>query len=693
MKSVKLIKYATVVLFILIVLAVAGTIAVYNFYPKDSVGALLTSHAQDDLKRKVTIKGLDYSLKGIVLKGVTIYDGISEKDPVFASAENAIARFSILKLITQKRFDINHIRLQKLFLNIAYTNGTSNIEKLLRDLKSEEASSFSTRIDSIVLAGARISLNNPPAVLQPLAGEYTIDGRIYFNGDSYTLGDATIVLPSKRGTMHPDISLVVKNGDFSITGDVDLEKCSLLWVYTWGENVSLPYHDVSAKVSGLSITSKSVEGSLRGYSTITGNRQLMVNGFCKVNIPAKTVFISNTRGSVQTSSFTIDEFLFLFDGSIKKFRISNIKTQLNDVMPILSFLPSDLFGETAGNLSFDNGKYNGALTLNVGYKRKENLIRNLKGAAVIRDNIIDSTPFTVLIYNQPCTINLATTDGGFKTITANIYCKDFSYDTVADTAAKNSAADSFVPHALPFQANGKIEIDSLRINTFNASKAITNYQFAGSKLTLTNASCQFLGGDIRGKGAIDFSSPAPHAEIAMQFNAIKIQNFSKYSDRIKDRFFGSANGNSELSFTIGSRDDIMNSLRGKLEFVIDKGKLVNTGIQDGLGVWLEDLKYKLKDLEFNKIYGNIGITGNNYQIHSFVFNAPDIRMKINGFFNRDLSGDVRIDLEFTRHFFQDIPNPAVFLQLNKYKRDRWYVIPFQARGMDIVSSKNIVRLH
>jgi hypothetical protein len=34
----------------------------------------------------------------------------------------------------------------------------------------------------------------------------------------------------------------------------------------------------------------------------------------------------------------------------------------------------------------------------------------------------------------------------------------------------------------------------------------------------------------------------------------------------------------------------------------------------------------------------------------------------------------------------------VLLQLNKYKRDRWYVIPFQSKGKDVTDSKNIVRL-
>jgi hypothetical protein len=74
-----------------------------------------------------------------------------------------------------------------------------------------------------------------------------------------------------------------------------------------------------------------------------------------------------------------------------------------------------------------------------------------------------------------------------------------------------------------------------------------------------------------------------------------------------------------------------------------------------------------------------------------VFNAPDVRLRVDGQLTRELEGDVRIDLEFTRTFIQDLPNP-VFLQLSKYKKDRWYVIPFRSRGKDITDSKNLKRL-
>jgi len=150
-------------------------------------------------------------------------------------------------------------------------------------------------------------------------------------------------------------------------------------------------------------------------------------------------------------------------------------------------------------------------------------------------------------------------------------------------------------------------------------------------------------------------------------------------------------GSAEASFRVAGGQELTKSLKGKMEFTIQNGKVANTGIQNGLGIWLSELKYKLKDLEFNTIHGNFNIAGNNYYINAFSFTAPDIRLNLEGYLNRNLEGDMKMDLEFTKNFILDLPNPA-FLQLNKYKRGGWYSIPFQIKGKDITESKNITRL-
>jgi len=229
------------------------------------------------------------------------------------------------------------------------------------------------------------------------------------------------------------------------------------------------------------------------------------------------------------------------------------------------------------------------------------------------------------------------------------------------------------------------------VGGYSFGKTTAGYTLARKRLQVGPIQTEFMGGEIRGRGTIDFNSPVTPVDCTVAFERLRVQNISRMSERFKDRMFGLASGNAEIGFSLSENIDVRKSFRGKMEFTIDRGKLVDTGIQNGLGILLSDLKYKLKDLEFSKIYGNFTIAGSDYQINSFLFSAPDIRLRLDGHINNELEGDLKIDLEFTRQFIQDLPNP-VLLQLNKYKRDRWYVIPFQSKGKDVTDSKNIVRL-
>jgi hypothetical protein len=184
-----------------------------------------------------------------------------------------------------------------------------------------------------------------------------------------------------------------------------------------------------------------------------------------------------------------------------------------------------------------------------------------------------------------------------------------------------------------------------------------------------------------GKGSIDYSRNYPYLELSSSFSDIKMQNIANLSDKFKNRFFGIAAGNAEIGIKLDKDEDITKSLKGKIEFNVVKGKLVDTGIQNGLGIWLSGLKDKLKDLEFNKIY-----------INSFLFDGSDIRLKLDGFLTKKLEGDIKINLEFNGDFIQDLPNPAL-IQLSKYKKGDWYHIPFHAKGDDITSGKNIKQVN
>lgn len=691
MRNVKIIKYGLISILILILTVIISVVLFFNYYPKDKALEYIISSATKTLKRKITANGIDYSLKGIILKSLSIYNGPTEKDELLFSADDAVLRFSLMSLIFNKNININSIRINRLYLNISFKDGRSNIEDLLKDIKGNEEpdSSGSANINNITLSQAKIILKNPPPVLKPLEGEYIIDGSLEFvDKNKIILSDSTITLPEKRGTALPELTLSTVDDSFEISGNVALEKVSMPWIYLWGTNLRLPYADVSGKVTGLKINKNMVEGFLKGFSTLTSKKQLLVNGYCKVSISSETVFLSNTQGSIQNSSFLVDEFLFNFSGDIKKFKIKDIDAQIIDVWPIISFLPVDLYGSVSGYLFYENAKYNGEININAGYNYKNKILREVKGTININNNIIPKTGLSMLLFDQPCSVFLSSASGDLKKFEINISSSEFKYPA----AEKEDSPIKAIQIKLPVEISGRIDVAALQIDGYNFAKSSANFLCSGSRLSLSNVSSQFMGGDIKGKGEIDFSKEHPHMNHSVSFSNIKLQNIAKQSEKFTDRLFGSISGHSEIDFIIDENSGIFNSLKGLFEFNIEKGKFVNTGIQNGLGVLLEDLKYKLKDLEFIKIYGNISAGNGNFQINSFIFNAPDVRLNVNGMFNKDLAGDVKIDLEFTRNFVQDLPNPAVLLQLNKYKRNKWYVIPFELKGKDLSDTKNLKML-
>ncbi len=693
MKRKKALKIAVIILLLLTLALTGGVVLLYNFYPKDSVLTILTAQAGKELKRTIVIEDLDYSLRGIVLHKLRLHNGAEDCPGVLASADDAVVRFSLLKLIFKREFDINFVNIIGLNLNICYKGGASNLENLIGDLSTEDSTSFAARLDRIKLSRARVSLQHPPLYLKPLEGEYLLDSIIDFTGEkSLTFSDATIVLPDKRGTISADLRVIFLKNDFEISGNVSLERCSLGWIYRWGTDLSLPYQDFSGKVTSLKISRKSVEGSPRGTSILPGNRPLMVNGFCRVNIAGERVFISNTQGSVLSSSFLIEDFLFDFDGNVKKFTIKNIDARIEDIRPVLPFLPEELNGTARGSLALIESGYNGTLQIDAGYGQGDAVVKNLRTTLTIKDNLIQRTQVKALLYNQPFDIVISSTDGAFRSFQIDASGPAFTLPQASKKVPSPQKSDTKKTMAeIPFDVSGTVSVGALTIDRFPFGRTSAVYSLSRKRLSLGPVQSEFMGGEIRLKGSVDLVHSNTPVDCSINFDRLRVQNLSRLSERFKDRIFGLANGNAEISFALSENIEFQKSLRGKMEFNIERGKLVDTGIQNGLGILLSDMKYKLKDLEFSKIYGNFTISGNEYQINSFLFSAPDIRLKLDGHMNTELEGDLKIDLEFTRQFIQDLPNPVLF-QLSKYKRDRWYVIPFQSRGKDVSDSKNIVRL-
>lgn len=675
---------------ILIVLTTAAGITLFvYFYPKEKLLTLITERAEDVLKRKIHIREVDYSLRGVLLRNLVLYDGTTKEDEVLARALEGRVNFSISSLFKNK-FDINYITIKNLDLTVEYKNGESNISRLLDDIHKNRKDSTDTNLSYVTLENAWIHLKKPKDSLRPLAGSYLINAVIDLTRkDMLEITDCAITLPFRRGAIRTDeIKIQGLDKNFVLTSDLTLDTCALPWVYTWGDDLSLPFQNFNGKVNDLTITRSAVKGHARGTSLLTNNQILTVDGKCTVTIPEKHVFITDVDGSMKDSSTHLSNLTIIPGEGIRKLTLKNISVYLRDVENLIPFIPRQAFGFASGWYNYENGRHSCTLAIKEGGLGKtRRILSHINDTIVIKNNTLQKENISAAILDNPALVSIATLDGNFKRIVVNIASKEFT------VPAGNSKKSDFSLTGVNIERviSGRITVEKLNVDTIAFQDSFIQYHLTGKQLTMDRFSMRLFGGNVKGAGVVDFSRNAIDVDLSLGFDRMKVQNITNLSKKMNNRFFGTAQGSAEASFRVTGGGDIAKSLKGKIEFTIQNGKVANTGIQNGLGIWLSELKYKLKDLEFNTIYGNFNIVGSSYYINSFSFNAPDIRLKLDGYLNRDLEGDMKMDLEFTRNFILDLPNPA-FLQLNQYKHSGWYSIPFHIKGKDITESKNIRRL-
>ncbi|MCP4130589.1 MAG: AsmA-like C-terminal region-containing protein [bacterium] len=700
--KLRLLKYLSIITLILVVLIAAAAALFVVFYPKEKLQEIIITEAEKTLQRKITIDEIDYSLKGIVLKNLKIHNGPTKESPVLAASDDAALGFSIRALL-QKELNITQIYLKNLKINVVYDEtGLSNIDKMMnqltqtdKDEKEEESSQvIKTKISNIKLENAVISLKKAPRNVEgfnlaTIEGDYTVNARIEFDDDENLLvSNCKIILPKKRGVIKPEVKIVVpdesKKKTLEITGDVSVEKASLLWIYTFAMVPQKPYHITSSEISNLKITPQGIEGSVKGSCTLVNSKKrAIVSGYCKVSMPNETVFLSNVNAKIDTSSAIIKSLYLSHTAYLLSFNIVNIDVHIGDVRPILDFLPAKLFGKIRGNLNYQKKMYNGSVSLvNLGFDTRKKIVSGINTSLELKNNTFKKEKIPLKIYGNPCLASIASTDQSFNKFFININANTF---TLGDNSGQQSSGSTKLD--LPVTIAGQVFINSLKIKKLDFSRVQLNYFLSGNSIVINKFSTGFMNGQVFGKGRIAVGGGVPVVSTSAAFNKIKVQSLTVFSDQFKNRFFGIADGKANLKFNIS--DNILDTFTGNIRFSINKGKVANTGIQNGLGIWLSALKYKLKDLEFNIIYGNADINKTNYRINSFIFNSPDVKLKMKGSLNRKLiTPKLSIALEFNERFTNDLPEFATQLKLRKYKQGKIYVIPFEARG-DITNSSNI----
>jgi len=671
----------------------SGAVLFVYLFPKDKLLDILTTEVAKSLKRKISVTDIEYSFRGVLLKNVILFDGITEEDPVLAAASGTSVRFSLYSLF-YRRLSISDISIDNLKINIVYTNGQSNIELFLNDIKSIGESRLTTEISKIGLHNASITLTEAPETLKPLSGSYLFNGTLNLSQKGLiSIPDAKVMLPEKRGIVKADIA--VSTEKLEITGDARLEKCSIPWTYRWGTNVQLPFLSFAGDVKKLIITKRVVKGQISGRSQLRGGKTLTANGFCKVDIPGEMVYLSNITGSIQSSKLIMKEILISSNGDIARFHISTMDVHLTEITPYLPVVPKNTFGNVSGNLKYVNNRYSGVLELKgAGYNREKKLISDVNCSLDIKNGVFKKENIEASVFQQPFRLSIASTDGAFNRFYINLNAKRFTMKPKEGSASADLPETIPLAESTPLVVTGNIIIEEFLFDAIPVKKLKVNYSFNDNQLAVNRFDCNLWGGSVTGRGQVELSRKSPNVQFSIQFNGIKVQDIGALNERLKNRAFGNASGRAEGSFSLGDDFNIYKSMKGSMEFSIDRGKLVNTGLQHGLSIWLSELRYKLKDIEFNKIYGNFKISGNTYLINSFIFNAPDIQLKLDGYITYDdkqLTGDLPIILlMFNDTFIKDIPNPAR-LGLQNRKKGRWYEIPFKQKG-DITDPKSFTML-
>jgi hypothetical protein len=663
------------------------------FFPKERIKEIAIEQARKTINRELTIGDIHYSLRGVVLDNIEILNSddiaMSEDDKIFAKADSIFLRFSLLDLL-EKKIKLSYIYLDSFRFNILFNEaGESNLQKLIAELTGKKGdSALSASISHIKLHNARLTLKKAPDILKPLEGDYGFNGKVQFGREGeIAISDCELNLPENRGRMYPELLVHTGPGGFKITGDVELKKTSLLWVYRWGTRPQ-PYDLITGTVRDLIITSEAVEGYVKASSTLTNSKHLLyADGFCRVSIKNRTVLIANTRGKINNSTLWFNYLQFGFDGSNVKFDANNIDAQVVDVIPLVNVIPARLYGGMQGELAYAAGVFNArAKVTSLGYDYGSKTISGVNTELTIVNNQFKQSDISVMVFGQACTASIASTDPKLNRVFINIDTERFVFPEKDESEFKN------LDLAFPLRVTGRARAKEFIFKEYVLAGADVHYELAGGRLTLNSLSTSFMEGTIRGRGSIDTTMRPPEVALSLAVENIRLQRFFAQSKQFGNRIFGAISGKADIALTL--KENTLDTLRGKTEFTIDKGKLTNTGIQNGLGVWLSELKYKLMDLEFNKIYGNIDINGTRYLVNSFIFNSQNIRFNVRGTFNRDLMAEpLHITLEFSKYFIQDIARPLVFASgYNQYLKGDWYYIPFEVTG-NFTDSKNIKKVN
>jgi hypothetical protein len=681
-------KYFFIPLITLSFIVILGAVALFYFFPKDKLLTMITAEGESFLKRKVLIRDISYNLRGVTLTDCSLLKSVNPADSALVSADSIALRISLTELINNK-IKIRSIVIKGLNLNLVNEKEKWNLEDPINEIaesKSEGSESKTkTEIDYIQLENAHISVKNPPEAIKPLAGDYEFNGTLRFPDNTLSIKDFSLRLPEARGFIESNEMIISPLGkDFKIKGTAKLTEASLGWIYKWKNIDFLPYSHATGIATELFISAKEVSGHFDGNGFIKGRPPIRTSGSFHVNNETSAFKLIDL--SAQTGKTTAKvKYVNVPPKSDPSFSVSSIDGNLEELMPLIPYAPNGISGKVTGSLSIEGKSITCDISLKNGrFGEKSEIIGIPSADLSMKGNILKIENLPVLLYGQKASVSIAAPESIFKEIIANVKCNELDLNKafpVSDSQESSKSVQSKTEppsSEIPLRLRGSIEAQKIIYNGYIFTKVFAVYDAAKWGVQIPRFSSQFLDATITGSSSLDFSRKSPGCDFRFTINDLKVQRLAEIKKDLEKRIFGIGQARGSFRFNPFTEKP-EETLQGRIEFQITNGKVANTGIQDELGVFLESLKYKLKDLEFNRINGTINLAGKSMQFNPLVFNSPDIRLMAEG---NVLQGDIldsKMTLEFNNTFIQDLPNPAL-LALNKYKKGKWFTVNFTAKG-------------
>ena len=700
-------KFFIIPLAILIVICVGTASAVFYFYPKDKVLKIVTAKAEEMLKRKVTAGEINYSLAGVRLSNVVILNSMDSADSALIKIGRLGLRFDLLSIIT-KKFEIKHLQIDDMDLVLSHNGTVWNLESLLNDLKSgpvrrrkegktKKDEKDTSTILTIGFDNAAVTLESAPSAIEFLKGKYLFNGVVDVSDpDAIFVRSFTVVLPENRGELESsEIKVFPLDRNFAVTGDVQLNNATMGWLYKRG-GIDLPYMEVTAKINGLSVTSSDLRGTLTGTTRLKNRAAVNLTTGFKARFSPFLLTMNDSHVKTGSSEAHLRQ-LTAGKGIYPSFSSDSINGRLEEIGPVIPYFPVGIFGHAEGNLDCDNLVFTGRLALrDLGFDRDRKLVSGISGTLNVSRNSFKVENLPAKILSNDAVISVAAPSDLLKDIAVNakINMLDFGSGEKngtngesaaaqetgngADSKAKNSQQPGLP--TLPLKVRGALEIGRVKKNGYELKDVEASFDYSGTKILIPRCRFSILDAMVMGSGTVYQSGSSLQVDTKASIDGLKVQNLGTISKEIEGRLYGNAKARVSLSFRPGE-GNIADTLQGSCDFLITNGKVANTGVQNALGIWLDSLKYKLKDLEFNTISGSVSADRGNLDIKTLIFNSPDIRVMVNGDVRKKTDLNAKLVLEFNSSFLQDVPNPAVaMIQISGYKKGKWYTIPRSVKG-------------